>query len=254
MLLFGICPTLWTGALWPMPAWVWRDLLPLFHNHSRYSNAVLTFPTAAPHPPSQTVTLSVLPLFPCFPLPHPLPVLAAPLVAAVCLWRHSQPCPVIQIGGLASETCTQGRCGHGMMSVVRHDDACVSLFMLEMGAVTNACLGMACWTIDLCSAHVFEKKENKNRSDITPDPGGNRPQRPCAQGRTFAKQDQPQASAPGQNRTQCGGGATAHGLRTRRAGKSVPTQTHPGNGVCTPQNQHRNIPANVRFVLFGVYL
>ena len=68
------------------------------------------------------------------------------------------------------------------------------------------------------------KKEKKNRSDITPDPGGHWPQRPCAQGRTCAKQDQAQASAPGQNRTQCGGGATTHGLRTRQAGKSVPTQ------------------------------
>ena len=64
------------------------------------------------------------------------------------------------------------------------------------------------------------KINKKNRSDITPDPGGHRPQRPCAQGRTYAKQDQPQASAPGQNRTQCGGGATTHGLRTRQAGKS----------------------------------
>ena len=79
------------------------------------------------------------------------------------------------------------------------------------------------------------KKIKINRSDITLDPGGHRSQRPCAQGRTYAKQDQPQASAPGQNRTQRGGGATTHGLRTRQAGKSVPTQTHPGNGVCTPQ-------------------
>ena len=28
------------------------------------------------------------------------------------------------------------------------------------------------------------KNQQKNRSDITPDPGGHRPQRPCAQGRT----------------------------------------------------------------------
>ena len=85
--------------------------------------------------------------------------------------------------------------------------------------------------------HLTKKtKEKKNRSDITPDPGGHRPQRPCAQGRTYAKQDQPRASAPGQNRTQRGGGATTHGLGTRQAGKSVPTQTRPGNGVCTPQS------------------
>ena len=79
-------------------------------------------------------------------------------------------------------------------------------------------------------------KKKKTGSDITPDPGGHWPQRPCAQGRTHVKQDQPQASAPGQNRTQCGGEATMHGLRTRQAGKSVPTQTRPGNGECTPQS------------------
>ena len=52
--------------------------------------------------------------------------------------------------------------------------------------------------------------------------------------RTCAKQDQPQASAPGQNRTQFVGGTTTHGRRTRQAGKSVPTQTRPGAGGCTP--------------------
>ena len=50
--------------------------------------------------------------------------------------------------------------------------------------------------------------KKKNRSDITPDPGGHRPQRLCAQGRTCAKQDQVQASAPGQNRTQFVGSTT----------------------------------------------
>ena len=50
-----------------------------------------------------------------------------------------------------------------------------------------------------CILCVTKKKKKKGRSDITPDPGGHRPQRPCAQGRTYAKQDQPQASAPGQN-------------------------------------------------------
>ena len=81
-----------------------------------------------------------------------------------------------------------------------------------------------------------EGKKKKN-SDITPDQGGHRPQRPCAQGRTCAKRDQAQASAPGQNRTQCGGGATTHGRRTRQAGKSMPTQTRPAAGGCTPQIQ-----------------
>ena len=55
-----------------------------------------------------------------------------------------------------------------------------------------------------------------NRSEITADPGGHRPQHPCAQGRTRAKQDQAQASAPGQNRTRFVGGATMHGRRTRQ--------------------------------------
>ena len=86
------------------------------------------------------------------------------------------------------------------------------------------------------TTHQAGKKKNNNRSDITPDPAGHRPQRPCAQGRTCAKQAQPQASALGQNRTQFGGGATTHGLRTRQAGKSVPTQTRPGAGGCTLQS------------------
>ena len=47
-----------------------------------------------------------------------------------------------------------------------------------------------------CSYQPGAKK--KKRSDITPDPGGHRPQRPWAQGRTLAKQDQAQTSAPGQ--------------------------------------------------------
>ena len=57
--------------------------------------------------------------------------------------------------------------------------------------------------------------KTKTRSDITKDPGGHRPQRPYAQGRTHAKQDQAQASAPGQNQTRSVGGATMHGRRTR---------------------------------------
>ena len=70
------------------------------------------------------------------------------------------------------------------------------------------------------SVAARQPKKKKTNSDITPDPGGHRPQRPCAQGRTCAKRDQAQASAPGQNRTQCGGGATTHGQRTRQAGKA----------------------------------
>ena len=39
------------------------------------------------------------------------------------------------------------------------------------------------------STYLLERitKQKKNRLDITPDPGGHRPQRPCAQGRTRAK-------------------------------------------------------------------
>ena len=78
------------------------------------------------------------------------------------------------------------------------------------------------WCGGILMVHIHREREEKNRSDITPDPGGHRPQRPCAQGRTCAKQDQAQASAPGRNRTQFVGGATTHGRRTRQAGKSVP--------------------------------
>ena len=86
---------------------------------------------------------------------------------------------------------------------------------------------------------VCMKHEVKNRSDITPYPGGHRPQRPCAQGWTRAKQDQAHASAPGQNRTRSVGGATTHGRRTRQASESVPTQTRWGAGGCTPQTTHQ---------------
>ena len=58
--------------------------------------------------------------------------------------------------------------------------------------------------------------KTKTRSGITTDPGGHPPHRPYAQpeGRTRAKQDQAQASAPGQNQTRSVGGATTHGRRT----------------------------------------
>ena len=72
-----------------------------------------------------------------------------------------------------------------------------------------------------CSSIGIEKKNN--RSDITPDPDGHRPQRPYAQGRTRAKQDQVRASAPGQSQTRSAGGATMHARRTRQAGESVTT-------------------------------
>ena len=89
-----------------------------------------------------------------------------------------------------------------------------------------------------CGRHqVMEKK--KNRSDITPDPGGHRPQRPCAPGRTRAKQDQAQESDPGQNQTRSVGGATTHGRRTRQAGESAPTQTRSGARGCILQTTHQ---------------
>ena len=63
-----------------------------------------------------------------------------------------------------------------------------------------------------------------NRSGITPDPAGHRPQRPYsyAQGRTRAKQDKAQASAQAQNQTRSVGGATTRGRRTRQTSDSVP--------------------------------
>ena len=43
------------------------------HHHP---NAMSNSPNAAPHPPSPDVTTSVLPPFPCFPHPYPLPSLS----------------------------------------------------------------------------------------------------------------------------------------------------------------------------------
>ena len=101
----------------------------------------------------------------------------------------------------------------------------------------------------------MQKNSKKHRSDISPDPGGHRPQRPCAQGRTCAKQDQAHASAPGQNRTQFTSGATTHGLRTRQAGKSVPTQTRPGWRVhtadCTPRRNTATRSKHLSFMCQG---
>ena len=38
-------------------------------------------------------------------------------------------------------------------------------------------------------AHICKKNNKKKNSDITPNPNGHRPQRPCAQGRTCAEQE-----------------------------------------------------------------
>ena len=70
--------------------------------------------------------------------------------------------------------------------------------------------------------HSPEKnnKNKMNRSDITPYPWASATA--PRTGADMCRKDQAQASALGQNRTQFGGGATTHGLRTRQAGKSVP--------------------------------
>ena len=61
---------------------------------------------------------------------------------------------------------------------------------------------LCCSAMHVRHAYVPLPMPKKNRSDITPDPGGHRPQRPCAQGRTRVKQDQAQASARRLNRRQ----------------------------------------------------
>ena len=72
-------------------------------------------------------------------------------------------------------------------------------------------------------------------SDITPDPGGRRPQRPCAQGRTSAKQEQAQEAAPAQTKDQTVGKATTNGRTTKQEGKGWPTPTPTEAAPCTPQ-------------------
>ena len=86
---------------------------------------------------------------------------------------------------------------------------------------------------------MLGQPSKKYRPDITPYPGGHRPQHPCAQGRTRAKQDQAQSSASGQNWARAIGGAATHGRMTRQASESVPTQTQWGAGGCTPQTTHQ---------------
>ena len=107
-----------------------------------------------------------------------------------------------------------------------------------------------------CSKSGLKKKE-KNRSDNTPDPGGHRPQCPCAQGRTCAKQDQAQASALGQNRTQFGGGATTHGRRTKQAGREKRANSDTVGGwrvhtaVDTPRRNAATRSKHLRFMCQG---
>ena len=71
-------------------------------------------------------------------------------------------------------------------------------------------------------------------SDITPDPGGHRPQRPCAQGRTCAEQDYAQEAAPAQTKDQTVGKATTNGRTTKQEGEGRPTPTPTETAPCTP--------------------
>ena len=61
----------------------------------------------------------------------------------------------------------------------------------------------------------------REKTDITPYPGGHRPQRRYAQGRTCARQDQAQAAR--RSRIRTAGGVTTDRRRTRQAGESAPT-------------------------------
>ena len=65
----------------------------------------------------------------------------------------------------------------------------------------------------------------KNKSDITPNPSGHGPQRPCAQGRTCTEQEYAQGAAPGQIKNQTVGRATKNGRTTKQEGEGWPTST-----------------------------
>ena len=97
----------------------------------------------------------------------------------------------------------------------------------------------------MASAHRSRhpKKEanltKRKRSGITPHPGGHRPQRPCAQRRTRAKQEKVQGAAPGQTKNRPAGGATTSGRTTKQEGRGSPTPTRPEAAGRTPQATHR---------------
>ena len=55
LILFFMCPPLCVGALWPMPAWVWRDVRSVFcfyteketaawHGHEQHKLIIMTEP------------------------------------------------------------------------------------------------------------------------------------------------------------------------------------------------------------------
>ena len=81
--------------------------------------------------------------------------------------------------------------------------------------------------------------EGGKSSDITPDPGGYRPQRPCAQGRTCAEQEEAQEAAPAQTKDQTVGKATTNGRTTKQEGEGWPTPTPTEAAPCTPQPTHQ---------------
>ena len=54
---------------------------------------------------------------------------------------------------------------------------------------------------EIHQSQLGSRRKKKIRSDVTPNPGELRPQRPYAQRQTCAKQEQAQASTPEQIRT-----------------------------------------------------
>ena len=77
------------------------------------------------------------------------------------------------------------------------------------------------------------------RSNITPDQGGHRPQRPCAQGRTGAEQEQARAVAPGLKQNCTAGGATTSGWRTNTKAKARNVRRGSRlESMCPPQMIH----------------
>ena len=77
------------------------------------------------------------------------------------------------------------------------------------------------WRCNMAYPAVHKNKANK-KLDVTSDPGGHRPQRPCAQGRTCAKHEQAHGAVPGQIPNRTAGGATTSGRTTKREGGGVP--------------------------------
>ena len=63
------------------------------------------------------------------------------------------------------------------------------------------------------------------------DPGGHRPQRPCARGWTCAKQEQAQGVAPGQIQNRTAGGTTTSGGAIKQAREGFPTDADGGRRV-----------------------